>query len=286
MEHYRLRKYRSAETWARVREAYVAGESGPSVARRFDVGLANLRKKAAREGWHRRATAMLLERELPPRREAPPPGLADGGWVEEGVEDETPDLDPNAAIDRVMRRAIAAAGRGRAAEAQGLIRAAEGLRRLTQPALAPGERPLTPEEWEARAEAEEAEAATARVLVVERLSRLAEHMAHALLMQHPSGIPAIYDPFIYAFRARHFGPEIEAADHRHAAAMGWPLDHWDADGRLKPGLAAGPSGRAPASTAPPSDGAGPEHCCAWTEAMETAARQGREMDYGMEGEAG
>lgn len=285
MEHYRLRKYRSAETWARVREAYVAGESGPSVARRFDVGLANLRKKAAREGWHRRATAMLLERELPARREGLPPGLADGGGVEAGVEDEAPDLDPDTAIDQLMRRAIAAAGQGRAAEAQGLIRAAEGLKRLTQPAHAPGERPLTPEECDARAAAEEVEAAAVRERVVERLSRLAEHMAHELLMQQPSGIPAVYMPFVYVFRARHFGPEIEAADHRHAAAMGWSLDHWDADGRLKPGLALGPSGHAPASTTAPSEGAGPEHCCAWTEEMEAAAREGRGLDDG-EGEEG
>lgn len=285
MEHYRLRKYRSAETWARVREAYVAGESGPSVARRFDVGLANLRKKAREEGWDRRSVARVLERELPPRREAPPSGQSDR-WGEAGVEDEAPDLDPDAAIDGVMRRAIAAAGQGRAAEAQGLIRAAEGLKRLTQPAHAPGERPLTPAEWDARAAAEEVEKTAARALVVERLSRLAEHMAHELLMQHPSGVPAVYTPFVYAFRARHFGPEIEAADHRHAAAMGWPLDLWDADGRLKPGLAVGPSGRAPASTAAPSNGATPDHCCAWTEEMETAAREGRGLDDEMEWEAG
>ena len=65
MEHFRLRKYRGPEVWRRVREAYVAGESGPSLARRFDVGLANLRKKASREGWTRSAAAAEIDRGLP-----------------------------------------------------------------------------------------------------------------------------------------------------------------------------------------------------------------------------
>lgn len=69
MDHYRQRKYRGPETWKRVREAYATGESGPSVAMRFDVGLANLRKKAMREGWTRNRLAVASDRALPPRRE-------------------------------------------------------------------------------------------------------------------------------------------------------------------------------------------------------------------------
>ena len=57
MEHFRLRKYRGPEIWARVREAYVAGEPGAQVAARFDVSLANLRKKASKEGWTRNQAA-------------------------------------------------------------------------------------------------------------------------------------------------------------------------------------------------------------------------------------
>ena len=56
MEHHRLRKYRGPETWDRVRQAYVAGESAPSVARRFDVGLSNLRRRAMAEGWTRKSS--------------------------------------------------------------------------------------------------------------------------------------------------------------------------------------------------------------------------------------
>ena len=77
MDHYRLRKYRGPETWARVREAYVAGESGPAVALRFDVGLANLRKRARAEGWSRKHIARKLD--LPPmrgERDGPPPAIA------------------------------------------------------------------------------------------------------------------------------------------------------------------------------------------------------------------
>ncbi len=40
------RKDREPETWAQVRKACVAGESAPPVARRFDFGPANLRRRA------------------------------------------------------------------------------------------------------------------------------------------------------------------------------------------------------------------------------------------------
>ena len=61
MEHYRLRKYRGPETWAQVRKAYVTGESAPSVARRFDVGLSNLRRRALAEGWTRKRIAVRMD---------------------------------------------------------------------------------------------------------------------------------------------------------------------------------------------------------------------------------
>lgn len=62
MEHHRLRKYRGPETWARVRAAYIAGEPAPSVARRFDVGLSNPRRRARLEGWTRNRVAEALKR--------------------------------------------------------------------------------------------------------------------------------------------------------------------------------------------------------------------------------
>lgn len=46
-------KKRSDETWGRVRRAWEAGETGASLARRFDVGLDNLWRRRATEGWQR-----------------------------------------------------------------------------------------------------------------------------------------------------------------------------------------------------------------------------------------
>lgn len=47
------RKIRGDETWRAVRRAWEAGETGASLARRYDVGLANLWRRRASEGWER-----------------------------------------------------------------------------------------------------------------------------------------------------------------------------------------------------------------------------------------
>lgn len=54
---YRRRKLRSEDTWAEVRRAWEAGETAASLARRYDVGLDNLWRRRASEGWERRRTA-------------------------------------------------------------------------------------------------------------------------------------------------------------------------------------------------------------------------------------
>ena len=46
-------RIRSPETWERVREAYVAGMSGPEACERFGISLSALRERASREGWRR-----------------------------------------------------------------------------------------------------------------------------------------------------------------------------------------------------------------------------------------
>jgi len=48
-------KFRSDDTWDEVRRAWERGETGASLARRYDVGLANLWRRRAAEGWTRRA---------------------------------------------------------------------------------------------------------------------------------------------------------------------------------------------------------------------------------------
>ena len=133
MDHYRLRKYRGPETWAKVREAYLAGQPAPSVAQRFDVSLANLRKKASREGWTRNAEA--LKYDLKPIRGAP-----DGPQPAIGPLPDALNLPFEAnerpvrvveAIERAGARAAWLISEGRAGEAEALIRAARALSELS-----------------------------------------------------------------------------------------------------------------------------------------------------------
>lgn len=129
MEHYRLRKYRGPETWAQVRKAYVAGESAPSVARRFDVGLANLRRRAMAEGWTRKRIAERLDlRALRGGADDPPPALM--ALAELEAMPEPPRIDAYAALSKAVRRAAWLVSQGQAAEATALLRAAEALDRL------------------------------------------------------------------------------------------------------------------------------------------------------------
>lgn len=130
MEHHRLRKYRGAETWVRVRAAYVAGESAPSVARRFDVGLSNLRRRAMAEGWTRNRIAEQLDLR-PLRRGADDPPLALTALSPAGETAEPPYIDPEVAVARAIRRAAWLLSQGQAAEAMALMRAAEALGRAS-----------------------------------------------------------------------------------------------------------------------------------------------------------
>ena len=118
MEHYNLRKYRGPETWALVREAYLKGEPGPSPAKRFDVGLANLRKKARREGWTRRRHALATDAAGVRRMAA-----------REAEFGEAPPT-PWAALEAAVRLAGEALASGRSTEAGATLRAAESMVRL------------------------------------------------------------------------------------------------------------------------------------------------------------
>ena len=124
MEHFRLRKYRGPDTWRRVKEAYVAGESGPSLARRYDVGLHNLRKKASREGWTRSAVAAALDRELPPE-----PAAAEAA--------DAP-VDRQAALAACLDHAAAAMARGEGQRALAGLKAALAFTELTRRLDDPG----------------------------------------------------------------------------------------------------------------------------------------------------
>lgn len=126
MEHHRLRKYRGPETWARVKQAYLAGESAPSVARRFDVGLPNLRRRAMLEGWTRKTYAHQIDLK-PIRGGADEPGSALAALVERG---ETPPIDTNKALSDAIRRAAWLLSQGQTAEAHALLKTAAALEKL------------------------------------------------------------------------------------------------------------------------------------------------------------
>ncbi|RYG96866.1 MAG: hypothetical protein EON58_11075 [Alphaproteobacteria bacterium] len=53
MPHYNTTKVRDEDTWAEVRRGWEQGETGASLALRYDVGLANLWRRRASEGWSR-----------------------------------------------------------------------------------------------------------------------------------------------------------------------------------------------------------------------------------------
>jgi len=133
MDHFRLRKYRGPETWARVREAYLAGEPAPSVARRFDVSLANIRKKASREGWTRHALAR--RHDLKPIRGAPDGARPAIGPLPDVLnlpfEPAERPVKVSEAIERAGARAAWLLSEGRAPEAEVLIRAARALSDLS-----------------------------------------------------------------------------------------------------------------------------------------------------------
>jgi hypothetical protein len=118
MDHFRLRKYRGPKTWERVRKAYEAGESGPSCALRFDVGLANLRKKARLEGWCRRHQAERSDRDLPRETAA---AHGDAPWA--GEEEAAP-VSRREALDACLDHAAVAMARGESQKALAALKAA------------------------------------------------------------------------------------------------------------------------------------------------------------------
>lgn len=52
-EERRPQKIRSEETWWEIRRAWERGETGASLALRYGVGLSNLWRRRASEGWRR-----------------------------------------------------------------------------------------------------------------------------------------------------------------------------------------------------------------------------------------
>lgn len=152
MEHHSPRKYRGPETWAKAREAYLAGETGPMVAKRFDLGLGNLRKRASAEGWTRRRFAVTTDAAGKRTMKAVPRPAPEGLVPASAPAPAAGPLEPVSPEDAVAAAASLAASliaAGRSAEALTTLKAAEALARLTgarEPAGQPWKTVWTPPE--------------------------------------------------------------------------------------------------------------------------------------------
>lgn len=140
---------KSPETWELVRSGYMRGETGPVLAARYGVSVANIRYRARREGWTRRALAMAEgERWRAAPQLAPGPSALAAAWSTAGRLDpadggrgrddgggygddgaELAEADPLEAARLLLRRAAAAATAGRLGRAQEAVKLAEGLAR-------------------------------------------------------------------------------------------------------------------------------------------------------------
>lgn len=202
-------KVRSPEVWALIRDAYLAGDSAVTLAKRFDVTIANIQRKAGREGWTKRGYAAARAAE----GASPPP--------ETGTAPRSATTADNDAFGLAMVEAEAALRAGRGGDAMRLMQAAEHYLALRY-RLADQERQ--------RREAEEAVQARPEELweaILNRAIQIAE-----TLLTHGNG-PALLSRKVFAWRANKFGPEVAAADFQRGVDGNWASRYWNPDGSLK-----------------------------------------------------
>lgn len=125
------------QTWGRIREAYLSGLSAPTVAARFGVSVAAIRKRAAREGWTKAAMGDA-SRAPSWRGTAPGPG-AEAALPDRLAAAEQPvveafriplALNPRTLAHQSLARAAHALREGRALDAQRMAHAAEAVLRV------------------------------------------------------------------------------------------------------------------------------------------------------------
>ena len=125
------------QTWGRIREAYLSGLSAPTVAARFGVSVAAIRKRAAREGWTKAAMGDA-SRAPSWRGTAPGPG-AEAALPDRLAAAEQPvveafriplALHPRTLARQSLARAAHALREGRALDAQRMAHAAETVLRV------------------------------------------------------------------------------------------------------------------------------------------------------------
>ncbi len=239
MTERRIIKQRSPAVWARVKAAYLAGEPAASVARRFDVGLGNLRFKANAEGWTRKAVMAAAEQEA----EAEDRRLAGEADVEAALplppppEAPVPPEDLHEALEAATRRAASLLARGRAAEASALLKAAEALdRRIGTPhpeAGRAGDADTEPPEAPVDDIAAEEELYRLRAELESHILSRADETARRMLSDLDTP-PDLLGALALHWRAENLGPECAALDFiRHREDDGRPCRYWNADGSLK-----------------------------------------------------
>ncbi|MBD3836423.1 hypothetical protein [Brevundimonas sp.] len=125
------------QTWGRIREAYLSGLSAPTVAARFGVSVAAIRKRAAREGWTK--AAMGDASRAPSWRGAAPGPGGEAALPDRLVAAEQPvveafriplALHPRTLARQSLARAAHALREGRALDAQRMAHAAEAVLRV------------------------------------------------------------------------------------------------------------------------------------------------------------
>lgn len=220
------------------------------VARRYGIGIDNLRKRQINEGWTRKAARAALGDGPWPQEEArlaaardeleaamagAPEGAPDGAGAARGDTRPRFDLGLSWHPARAMSQAAAEASRliaeGRGREAQEVIRAAESLGRLT------GYRPMPQERYAKDLYAQEARQLEWYRTYEADVRGLARWVATAILSEDPASGDEVKPwrrGFVFPWRAAILGEATARSDFERYRAEPWAADVWDEDGRLRP----------------------------------------------------
>lgn len=257
MEHTPLpapapQKFVSPETWALARRDYLAGETAAVVARRYGIGIDNVRKRQINEGWTRKAQreakgpgpwpeeAGTLEQARAELERATaggasgdtaPPGRARARLAEACARRPRLDLGlpyhPGRALCQAVDDASRLVGAGRHEEAQDILKAAERLARLT------GRAAVSPETQAQEKVVRETALLDLFCGALGEARRLAVGVLGAVLAEEAPEVEPWHRAFVYRARAAALGAERMRADFEAAREADWSGDVWTPEGRLR-----------------------------------------------------
>lgn len=197
----RIRRFPGQKVWTLAQDAYLAGESAGSIARRLDLTENGIRKRAARKGWTRTQHAEAVKRSEHPAQ----------------------------ALTTLIARIGRAVHEGRMDDLGALVQTAGGLARAIRAAPPPPPMTPSPEVMRAWREAE-----TRRL--EEYWGRRGREMAEALLSDPGYDIADRWAASALRWRARVLGPEQAERDFVRGVEGGWADRYWDEEGRLWPAV--------------------------------------------------